>query len=146
MEHYLREKGVGYEVLAHKQAYTMPEVAAALHIPGKQVAKSVAVKAGDSFALVVVPSPDRVDLAKVRATLGVRRARLASEAEFASLFPDCAVGAMPPFGNLYGMDVYVSQRLADEEEIAFNAGSHTEIIKLAFEDFERLENFKVLEF
>ncbi len=138
MEQYLRENGVGYEVLAHKQAYTMPEVAAALHISGKQVAKSVIVKAGDSFSLFVVPSPDRVGFAKVAATLGVKKARLASEDEFAELFPDCAVGAMPPFGNLYELPVHVDHALARQTNIVFRVGTHRHTMKVTFADFERL--------
>jgi len=138
LKRYLRENDVDYEVLAHKQAYTMPEVAAALHISGKLVAKSVVVKAGDSFSLVVVPSPNRIDLAKLRAELGVKKVRLASEDEFASLFPDCAVGAMPPFGNLYDIPVYVDEALAAQESVVFRVGTHRHTMKVAYADFARL--------
>jgi Ala-tRNA(Pro) deacylase len=138
MQQYLSENGVEYEVLAHKQAYTMPEVAAALHISGKQVAKTVVAKAGDSYALVVVSSPDRVDFAKLGIALGVERARLASEDEFARLFPDCAVGGMPPFGNLYGLPLFVDRALAAQEHMVFRVGTHRHTMKVAYADFARL--------
>jgi Ala-tRNA(Pro) deacylase len=138
LQQYLRENDVDFEVLTHKQAYTMPEVAAALHISGKQVAKSVVVKAGDAYALVIVPSPDRVDFAKLRAGLGVEKAQLASESEFAGLFPDCAVGAMPPFGNLYDLRVFVDEALAAQQYIVFRVGTHRHTMKVAYADFARL--------
>ena len=124
----------------------MPEVAAALPVSGKQVAKTVVVTAGESFVLVVVPSPDRVDFKKVRTETGARKARLASEDEFGNLFPDCAVGAMPPFGNLYDVPVYVDQALAEEAEIVFRVGTHRHTMKVAYADFERLAQATVGEF
>jgi Ala-tRNA(Pro) deacylase len=146
MEQYLHDNGVAYEVLAHAQAYTMPEVAAALHITGKQVAKTVIVKAGGSFAMVVVPSPARVDFAKVSAAVGEGEVRLAHEGEFADLFPDCAVGAMPPFGNLYEVPVYVDSALAEQESIVFRVGSHRHTMKVAYNDFAALVEPQVGDF
>ena len=88
--------------------------------------------------MAVLPSTRKVDLNLLRESVGAEEAMLATEAEFKSLFPDCETGAMPPFGNLYGMDVYVSPKLAEDDQIAFNAGSHTEVMKLPYKDFERL--------
>jgi Ala-tRNA(Pro) deacylase len=102
------------------------------------VAKTVVVKAGESFVLVIVPSPDRVDFKKVRTETGAKKARLASEDEFGSLFPDCAVGAMPPFGNLYNIPVYVDQALAAQESVVFRVGTHRHTMKVAYADFARL--------
>lgn len=138
MEQYFRENGVGYEVLRHPQAYTMPEVAAALHISGKQVAKVVMVKADGKLVMLVVASPYRLDFAKVRDLLGAKSVALAREEEFADVFPDSATGAMPPFGNLYGVPVYVDEALAAQKEIVFRVGSHNEAMKVAYRDFARL--------
>jgi Ala-tRNA(Pro) deacylase len=78
--------------------------------------------------------------------IGAKRIELASEAQFMDAFPDCEVGSMPPFGNLYGMEVYVDQHLAEDREIAFNAGTHAELFKLAYSDFESLVKPKVIRF
>jgi Ala-tRNA(Pro) deacylase len=138
MEQYLRENGVGFEVLTHSQAFTMQEVAAALHVPGDQVAKVVIVCAGDEMAMLVLPAPYRLNIDKARALLGVEDARLAREKEFADLFPDCATGAMPPFGNLYDVPVYVDESLSQVGDIVFRVGTHRETMKVAFDDFQRL--------
>jgi Ala-tRNA(Pro) deacylase len=146
MEQYLRENGVGFEVLTHSQAFTMQEVAAALHVPGDQVAKVVIVCAGDEMAMLVLPAPYRLNIDKARALLGVEDARLAREKEFADLFPDCATGAMPPFGNLYDVPVYVDQTLAAQPDIVFRIGTHRETMKIAYADFGRLAEPIVGEF
>jgi Ala-tRNA(Pro) deacylase len=146
MEQYLSENGVSFEVLKHDQAYTMQEAAAALHVSGKQVAKVVIVKADEGMAMLVIPAPDRVNLDHVRAALGAKKASLAKENEFASLFPDCAPGAMPPFGNLYDVPVYVDQALADKEHIIFRVGTHRHTMRIAYADFERLAQPTIGEF
>jgi len=146
MEGYLRENGVPFEVLRHTEAYTMPEVAAALHVPGEQVAKVVMVKADGEMAMLVVSAVHRLDFARVRAVIGAEEVSLAKEEEFADLFPDCAVGAMPPFGNLYNVPVYVDQALADEADIVFRVGTHQHTMKVAYTDFARLAEPKVGEF
>jgi Ala-tRNA(Pro) deacylase len=146
MERYLRENGVPFEVMAHGQAYTMQEVAAALHVPGKQVAKVVMVKADGEIAMLVIPSPYRLDFAKVRALLCAKKVSLAKEEEFADFFPDCATGAMPPFGNLYEVPVYVDRALAEEANIVFRVGTHSHTMKVAYADFARLVQPTVGEF
>jgi Ala-tRNA(Pro) deacylase len=146
MEQYLRDNGVPFEVMAHSEAYTMQEVAAELHVPGKQVAKVVIVKANGKMIMLVIPSPYRLDFAKVRALLGAKKVSLAKEEEFANLFPDCAIGAMPPFGNLYDLPVYVDQALAEEPDIVFRVGTHRHTMKLAYADFARLAQPEVGEF
>ena len=138
LEHYLREEGVPFEVMAHDLAYTMQEVAATLHISGKQVAKVVIVKAGESLVMFAIPAASRLNLAQVREELGTEKAKLAKESEFAGTFPDCAPGAMPPFGNLYDVPVYVDQELAQRGKIVFRVGTHEDTMKVAYADFARL--------
>lgn len=138
LEHYLRENGVSFEVLAHSEVYTMQEVAGELHVPGRQVAKVVIVKADGEMVMLVVPAPSRLDFGRVRALLGAKKVVLAAEDEFAGLFPDCDAGAMPPFGNLYGVPVYVDEALAEEASIVFRVGTHRETMKVAYAGFARL--------
>ena len=138
MEKYLRENGVGFEVETHDQAFTMQEVAAALHVPGNQVAKVVIVCADEEKVMLVLPAPYRMNVDLVRDMVGAKKARLAKEEEFADLFPDCATGAMPPFGNLYGVPVYVDRSMAEEPDMVFRVGTHRETIKIAYADFARL--------
>jgi Ala-tRNA(Pro) deacylase len=138
METYLRENGVGFEVKTHEQAFTMQEVAAALHVPGNQVAKVVIVCADKAKAMLVLPAPYRMNVDLVRDLVGAKKIRLAKEDEFAELFPDCATGAMPPFGNLYGVPVYVDRSMAEEPDMVFRIGTHRETMRIAYADFERL--------
>lgn len=138
LKRFLEEEGVEYETVAHDEAHTAQEVAASAHVPGKEFAKTVMVKVDGAMAMVVLPSDDRVDLERVRDVAGADEVELAGEAEFRGLFPNCEPGAMPPFGNLWNMEVFVDSRLAEDDEIAFNAGSHTELVRLGYDDFERL--------
>jgi Ala-tRNA(Pro) deacylase len=132
------ENDVPFAEQRHPSAYTAQEVAASDHIPGKILAKVVIVEADDQPAMLVVPATERVDLDKAAAVLGAEEVRLAREDEFADAFPDCEPGAMPPFGNLYGMDVYVDQALSENMNMVFQAGTHTETMGIRFDDFERL--------
>lgn len=129
---------VDYHVLTHPQVYTAQDVAAAAHVPGKELAKSVVVKVDDRFVLAVLPAPRQVDTGRLQRELRAKEVRMAHEVEFSALFPGCELGAMPPFGNLYGVKVYVDRSLTRDEEIVFNAGSHVEAIRMKFKDFERL--------
>jgi Ala-tRNA(Pro) deacylase len=138
MEQYLRENGVDFEVQTHAQAFTMQEVAAALHVPGNQVAKVVMVKADDDKVMAVLPAPYRLNIDLLRDLVGAKRARLAKEEEFADLFPDCATGAMPPFGNLYDVPVYADRSMAEEPDMVFRIGTHRETMKIAYADFVQL--------
>ncbi len=142
---FLDSHQIKYVTCTHSQAFTAQEIAATAHIPGKEMAKTVMVKIDDDMAMVVLPATDDVDLWLLRDATGAEHVKLANEREFKNLFPDCEIGAMPPFGNLYDMPVYVAASLAEDEEIAFNAGTHTELIKLPYHDFERLVQPKVLE-
>lgn len=146
LEAYLRENHVPFQVQHHPVAYTAQEIAASEHIPGKMLAKVVIVFANGSMVMLALPAPFRVDFAKAAAALGVKEVRLAREEEFAAAFPDCEVGAMPPFGNLYGLPVYVDKALAEDETIVFQAGTHTDTMSLKYADFERLVRPTVVEF
>ena len=138
MEKYLRENDAGFQVETHEQAFTMQEVAAALHVPGNQVAKVVIVCADQEKVMLVLPAPYRMNVDLVRDLVGAKKVRLAKEDEFADLFPDCATGAMPPFGNLYGVPVYVDRSMAEEPDMVFRIGTHRETMKITYADFVRL--------
>lgn len=146
LEAYLREHGVRYEVTPHAEAYTAQEVAAIEHVPGRQFAKVVIAEADGRYLMLVLPAAARVDLVRLRAVLGAKVVRLAREEEFAARFPDCEAGAMPPFGNLYDMPVYMDRSLADQPRLVFNACSHRETVTIPGEDYRRLVSPAVVEF
>lgn len=146
LKEYLDNHGVKYVIISHSLAYTTAEIAHSAHIPTKQMAKTVIVRIDGRFCMAVLPASYKVDLHLLRDITGAKKVELAAEDEFAFMFHGCELGAMPPFGNIYGMDVYVSDHLAAEEEIAFNACSHRELVKLAYKDFETLVQPKVMEF
>lgn len=141
---YLDSHHIKYEKITHSEAFTAQEIAASAHVSGKELAKTVMVKVDGNMAMVVLPASYRVNLDRLREAAHARRVDLAKEDEFQEMFPGCEIGAMPPFGNLYEMPVFVSDKLAEDEYIAFNAGSHRELIKLAFTDYERLVNPKII--
>lgn len=143
---YLDDNGVRYVTIIHSPAYTAQEIAASAHIPGQELAKTVMVKVDGKMAMAVLPASFRVDFPTLKALTGSHDVALASEEEFKGMFPECEAGAMPPFGNLWGMDVFVADRLAEDEEIVFNAGSHIELMRLPYRDFLRLVKPKVVEF
>lgn len=138
LREFLDSHAVRYFVVSHSAAYTAQEIAAAAHVPGKELAKSVIVTIVGKMAMVVLPASRQLDFELLRELTGTRDVELADEKEFSGLFPECEPGAMPPFGNLYGMDVYVSEELEDDDEIAFNAGAHTELLRLSYESYKRL--------
>jgi Ala-tRNA(Pro) deacylase len=138
IKEFLDRNKVKYVIVQHSPAYTAQEVAAAAHISGKELAKTVMIKIEGKIAMAVLPASYKISFDQLKAALDVDDVKLAYEQEFMDKFPDCEVGAMPPFGNLYGLDVYVAESLAEDEEIAFNACSHTELIKMRFDDFEKL--------
>lgn len=146
LKKFLDTQGIKYIVTTHSAAYTAQGIARLTHLSGNRIAKTVVVKIDGKMALAVLPGPYRVDVDHFQETLGAQRVEIAVEKEFRGAFPDCELGAMPPFGNLYKMDVYVDASLAREKQIAFNAGSHRELIQLAYKDFERLVKPRVIRF
>ena len=146
LKDFLDSNTIKYVSISHSTAYTAQEVAASSNIPGKELAKTVMIKIDGKMSMAVLPSPFHVDFDRLKEALGSDNVELAGEDEFKGMFPECDPGAMPPFGNLYSMDVYVAEKLSDNEMIAFNAGTHTEVIRLSYSDFERLVQPKKLRF
>ncbi len=135
---YFLENHIPFETMKHRHAYTAQEIAAEQKVPGKQMAKVVMVKAEGHLAMLVMPASYRIHFGKLANVIGCQDVRLATESDFASLFPDCDAGAMPPFGNLYHMPVYVDRSLTEDREIVFNAGTHDDTMKVRYEDYARL--------
>ena len=146
LEQYLTENHVQYEVQEHRQVYTIQEVAAVLHEKGLHVAKVFMAWADGQLVMLVLPASAHVDFGCVKTMLNAENARRAREVEFAHLFPDCDVGAMPPLGNLYNVPVYLDRALADQAHLVFQAGTHHTTMKVAMSDYLKLvgpaiENF-----
>jgi Ala-tRNA(Pro) deacylase len=133
---------VSYEVLQHPEAVTAQRIAQAEHVKGRHHAKVVMVKSGDQHLMMVLPADSQIDLEKVEKTIG-KAVSLDNEQEFKTLFSDCAIGAMPPFGNLYGLPTYVDRSLAEQDYIVFEAGTHTDAIKMSYRDYEKIVKPKV---
>ncbi len=146
LKEFLDKKKVKYAVRTHPVVYTSQEVAAAEHVPGAQLAKVVMIRANEEFVMVVLPATQRIVVEKLREVLEKSEARLATEEEFKGLFPQCETGAMPPFGNLYDLPVYVDKTLTEAKEIVFRAGTHTETVHMKYKDFTKLVEPTVAEF
>jgi len=144
LQELLDRSGVAYTHTVHPLAYTAREVAAAEHLPAQEVAKVVVFLAENGYRMVVLPATKIVDFQELRAMLGFSHARLATEKEIAELFPDCELGAMPPLGNLYGLPVHLDSSLLADEKIAFNAGTHRDVVHMRLEDFRRLANPEIV--
>jgi len=140
LSEFLDQNGVRYLTIRHSPAFTSQEIAATAHIPGKEIAKTVIARIDGGISMIVVPASHMVDFSLVRKTLPAHSTELATEAEFKGLFPECEVGAMPPFGMMFGIPVVADISLAANEQIAFNAGNHYELIKMSYRDFERLNH------
>jgi Ala-tRNA(Pro) deacylase len=146
LKEFLDDHKIEYVTINHSLAYTAQRIAASAHIPGKEIAKTVVIKADGKMIMVVLPASCKINLDLLKDSISASSVEIASEKEFSNLFPDCEVGAMPPFGNLYDMKVFVAEKLLSDEVIAFNAGSHRELIKLAFKDYEKLVKPKIIKF
>ena len=144
LKEFLDKNGVAYVLISHSRAFTTAAIAAITHIPGKELAKSVIVNVDGRLVMTVVPGSRHVDLNALESVLSAHRAFLVGEDEFNTVFPDCELGAMPPFGSLYGLNVVMDSKLAEDPEIAFNAGSHRELMRMQFADYERLEHPRLL--
>ncbi|HJW73294.1 MAG TPA: YbaK/EbsC family protein [Geothrix sp.] len=138
LKEFLDSNGVKYISIPHRPAYTAMEIADSAHVRGQEMAKTVIVDLDGRLAMAVLPATKHVSLERLGRSVGVRHVGIAKEGEFRFDFPECEVGAMPPFGNLFNMEVLVDPRLAEDDEIAFNAGNHQELVRMAYKDFERL--------
>jgi Ala-tRNA(Pro) deacylase len=146
LKEFLDENNVKYVTIKHSSAYTAQEIAAKAHVSGKELAKTVMINVEGKMAMAVLPASYQVDFEVLKEIFDTKKVELSSESEFKYRFPDCELGAMPPFGNLYDMEVYVAESLAEDKVIAFNAGNHTELIKLEYADFEKLVKPRVFKF
>lgn len=144
LKEFLDKNDIRYVLISHSRAFTAAATAAITHTPGKEIAKTVVVKVDGELAMAVVPGSRHLDLQALEEELHAREVKLVTEEEFKDVFPDCELGAMPPFGTLYGLSVYVDAKLEDDPEIAFNAGSHRELMRMQFADYERLEHPRIL--
>jgi Ala-tRNA(Pro) deacylase len=146
LKDYLEKNRVSYEVGYHARVYTAQEVVASQHVPGREMAKVVMVKADEKMIMLVLPASYRVDMKKLKGLLNCKRVGMTKEEKFEELFPDCEVGAMPPFGNLYNLEVWVDQILTQDDFIVFRAGSHVETLRIKYNDYAGLVNPKVGDF
>lgn len=146
LEELLKKNGINFKTVVHPEAYTAQEIAASMHIHGREVLKSVMIKADGRFVMAVLPASARVDFRKLKDALENKELKLASESEFRGLFPDCEPGAEPPFGNLYNVETVVDKSVTEDEHIFFNAGNHYESIEMDYRDFERLVRPKIADF
>ena len=146
LREFLDQSQTEYTHTIHPLAYTAREVASSEHVPVREIAKTVIFLSENGYGMAVLTADSVVDLEQLRQDLGLARLRLATEAELSGLFPACELGAMPPFGNLFELPVYVDGRLAGQETIAFNAGTHRDVIHMRFRDFDRLVNPAIVTF
>lgn len=146
LKEFLNANKIKYTTIQHSPAYTAQEIAAMAHIHGKQLAKTVIIKKDGNLAMAVLPANYLVDIEVLKKATGAKSLTIASEEEFKNAFPECEIGAMPPFGNLYNMETFVEHSLSENKEIVFNAGTHTELIKISYQDFVSLVKPKVLSF
>jgi Ala-tRNA(Pro) deacylase len=144
LKEFLDKHDIKYTTIRHSQAFTAQEIAHSAHISGKDLAKTVIVRVDGQLAMVVLPASDQIVFSFLKDVTGAKDVELATEQEFRDQFPGCEPGAMPPFGNLFGMDVFVSENLTENDSIAFNAGSHTELVRMSYEDFEKLVDPKIV--
>jgi Ala-tRNA(Pro) deacylase len=138
LHHFLDERHAPYTTLTHDRTITAQETANCAHVGNRHFAKTVMLKVDGDLVMMVMPAAYRIDLTRLSRALGGREVELAQESEFRDAFPDCELGAMPPFGNLYDMPVCVDARLSEHPEIVFNAGSHTELVRMPYAQFEQL--------
>lgn len=146
LEKYLRDNKVPFQMQHHPLAYTAQEIAASEHVPGKLLAKVVMVMADGQLVMLALPAPEIINMNDVATALGAKEVRLAHEDEFVGAFPDCEVGAMPPFGNLYNLPIYVDKTLAEDETIVFQAGTHSDTMSMKYADYAKLVQPTVAQF
>jgi Ala-tRNA(Pro) deacylase len=145
LREFLDSQQIKYLVISHSLGYTAQGIAAAAHVSGKKLAKTVICKLDGILAMAVVPASEHVDMGRLKMLTGCNCVEIASEKEFQNAFPDCELGAMPPFGNLYDMPVYADASLTEHEEITFSAGTHRELVRMHWEDMLRIVNPTVAE-
>lgn len=143
---FLDENNIRYMVINHSSAYTASEIAASAHVKGQELAKTVVVKIDGKLNLLVLPAKYKVSFKLLKKHTGSQNIELAAEEEFSEQFPDCQTGAMPPFGNIYGMKTFLDKTLTYDDEIAFNAGNHSQLIRLSLQDYMELTKPEISHF
>ena len=138
LEEFLNRERINYKRIVHSRAYTAQKTAAYAHISGNEIAKSVVIKINGKIAMAVLPASYQLDLDELKRATAAKDVRLATESEFKDVFKDCEVGAQPPFGNLYNLEVFVAEKLTEDTNIAFNACNHAELIQMTYKDYQRL--------
>jgi len=146
LKELLDKNNIKYITIQHSPAYTAQEIAASARIHGKELAKTVIIKKDGKLAMAVLPANYHVDVEVLKKATGANSLTIATEQEFKDAFPECEIGAMPPFGNLYGMETFAEDSLAENKDIVFNAGTHTELIRISYADFVNLVKPKILTF
>lgn len=146
LKEFLDKNNIKYITIQHSPAYTAQEIAASARIHGKELAKTVIIKKDGKLAMAVLPANYHVDVEVLKKATGANSLTIATEQEFKDAFPECEIGAMPPFGNLYGMETFAEDSLAENKDIVFNAGTHTELIRISYADFVNLVKPKILTF
>jgi Ala-tRNA(Pro) deacylase len=146
LQDLLDGQNVRYTILSHSVAYTAQEVAASAHVPGKEIAKCVVFWMDGIMGLAVLPGSHMIDFTLLKKGTGARDVEIAGESEFSEAFPDCELGAMPPFGQLFNMQTFVDASLAEDKEIAFNAGTHRDLVRMRYEDYERAARPRIIRF
>ena len=144
LKDYLDKKKVKYRSITHYPSYTAQEIAASAHIPGREMMKTVIVKLDGKLAMMVLPAHHNVNFDTLKQACGAKNISLATESEFQKAFPEIELGAMSPFGNLYDMDVYIENFWSDDNKISFNAGNHTELVRMTYKDYQKLAHPKVV--
>ena len=143
---FLDESEVNYEVTEHEPTFTAQQMAAVEHEPGKYVAKPVIVKADDKYVMCVLSACYKIDLRALKSQLGAKSVGLAEEKEIEEMFPDCELGAAPPFGNLYDLPTFMDKALENDDHIVFQGGTHEKAIRMSMDDYRKLVAPQVLEF
>jgi len=143
LKQFLDDNGAAYTVVQHDPAFTAQQLAARMHVPGRELVKVVVVRLDGRHALAAVPAPRLVDFKALARLVGVKKCSLASEDELQQLFPDCEVGAMAPFGNLYQLATFVDEEVSDIESMVVNAGTHADAVRLRYSELERLVHPRV---
>lgn len=140
LQRYLNNNGIQYRIIEHDPAFSAHGVSVTAHVPEKEIAKTVIIQIDGRFWMAVLRGDNKINLHKIKQSFGAKHVHLAHEEDLSTLFPDCQLGTMPPFGNLYGVPVLVDQSLAGDEDICFNACCYTKVVRMKFDDFKKLSN------
>ena len=140
LKKFLDDNFIRYVSITHSPAYTAQETADCSLISGKELAKTVIVKVDHKLVMTILPASYMIDFRRLKEFFGTNNVTLAEEREFMATFPGCDLGAMPPFGNLFNIEVYIDPHMASNKKITFNAGTQQELYSMAYKDYANLVN------